>query len=77
MLQDQESFNFESYEISDGHNETEIEDTIHRTNPSNKPIVIICNTIKGKGIKQMENNPAWHHKAPSDEELSAMIEELS
>ena len=29
----------------------------------NKPSVIICHTIKGKGIKIAENNPFWHHKS--------------
>tara|TARA_Y100000746_G_scaffold163126_1_gene140560 strand:- start:394 stop:1170 length:777 start_codon:yes stop_codon:yes gene_type:complete len=60
----------------DGHSHEEItKSLISKT--QKKPIAVIANTIKGKGIKQMENNPAWHHKAPSDEELSAMIEELS
>ena len=26
----------------------------------NKPKVIIANTIKGKGIKEFENDPVWH-----------------
>ena len=29
---------------------------------SRKPLAIIANTIKGKGINFMENNPEWHHK---------------
>jgi transketolase len=43
---------------------------------SEKPMVIIANTIKGKGIKLMENSPEWHHKSPSIEELSAIYKEL-
>ena len=35
-----------------------------------------CST-KGKGISFMENNPAFHGKAPDDEELSKALEELS
>ena len=27
-----------------------------------KPLAIIANTIKGKGVTFMENNPEWHHK---------------
>ena len=27
-----------------------------------KPKLIICHTIKGKGIAVAENNPKWHHK---------------
>ena len=38
--------------------------------------IIIAKTIKGKGIKAIENNPAWHHKAPSNEELKRFKKEL-
>jgi transketolase len=31
--------------------------------------LLIANTIKGKGISVIENNPAWHHKAPTKNEL--------
>ena len=46
-------------------------------NKSGKPKAIIANTIKGNGIKEMENNPAWHHRMPNELELSSMLEELS
>ena len=41
-----------------------------------RPNVIIANTIKGKGIKVMENNPEWHHKFPKQEQLEDMFKEL-
>ena len=42
-----------------------------------KPLAIVANTIKGKGIKEMEDNMfAWHHRAPTDEEYKSFIEEL-
>ena len=34
-----------------------------------KPTAIICNTIKGKGIKFMEDNNNWHYRIPNKEEL--------
>lgn len=40
------------------------------------PVVIIANTIKGKGISFMENNCSWHGKAPSAEECNAALIEL-
>ena len=40
------------------------------------PIVIIANTIKGKGIPFMENKPEWHNRLLSDEEYSKACEEL-
>jgi len=42
-----------------------------------KPTAIICRTVKGKGVKEMEENPhAWHHRTPTREELDRFIQEL-
>lgn len=60
----------------DGHNHNEIEKSLN-TKHSNQPLAIIANTIKGFGIKTMENNPEWHHKYPTNEELEVLIKELS
>ena len=57
----------------DGHDEEQIKTALSITN---KPLFILANTVKGKGIKVMENNPEWHHKSPNDEELKLFIEEL-
>lgn len=39
------------------------------------PVMIIGDTVAGKGVSFMENKPLWHDKVPSDEELKqAMIE---
>ena len=35
----------------------------------NKPKVIILNTIKGKGIKEFENDPVWHARILKGEEM--------
>lgn len=38
-----------------------------------KPNVLICHTVKGRGIAEAENNPAWHHKARlSEAEITGM-----
>ena len=34
-----------------------------------KPTVIIANTIKGKGIKELENNPIWHARKLNEKEI--------
>ena len=36
----------------------------------NKPTAIIFNTIKGKGIKEFENDPVWHARKLNAEELT-------
>ena len=42
----------------------------------NKPTVMICNTIKGKGISFMERNIAWHSGSLSKEKMAECLEEL-
>jgi transketolase len=41
-----------------------------------KPTCIIANTIKGKGVSFAENNPAWHHGVPTEEQLAVAAIEL-
>jgi transketolase len=41
-----------------------------------KPIVIVAHTIKGKGVSFMENNVAFHGKAPTLEEAERALKEL-
>ena len=60
-----DSFGWDVIEI-DGHNHNEILNAL--TYSSTKPICVIANTIKGKGIPLIENNPEWHHKFPNSEE---------
>ena len=68
------SFGWHSIKI-EGHNHQEILQAVP-TMQENKPTVIIAETIKGKGAAIMENNPAWHHKSPTNEEALKMLEEL-
>lgn len=41
-----------------------------------KPTVLIAHTVKGKGVSFMENNAAWHGKAPNKQELEQALKEL-
>ena len=34
-----------------------------------KPTIIIAHTIKGKGIKEFENDPIWHARQLKGEEI--------
>jgi len=60
----------------DGHNHDEIYKALNDT-PLKRPLAIIANTVKGKGCRMMENNPAWHHKAPTKDELNQILGELN
>jgi transketolase len=41
-----------------------------------KPVVILADTVKGKGVSFMENVAGWHGKTPNREELNASLKEL-
>jgi len=41
-----------------------------------KPTVVICKTVKGKGVSFMENLAGWHGRAPNKEELDKALKEL-
>lgn len=68
------SFGWDVKEV-DGHNHEEIYNTIKNIN-SDKPTVIIANTVKGKGVSFMENNHKWHHGGIDDETYEKAIKEL-
>ncbi len=48
-----------------------------RSRESNKPLMIIASTVKGKGISFMEGNPNWHHAVPKGEQVDIARDELS
>ena len=45
--------------------------------PSGKPRVIICHTVKGRGVSFIERNLHWHHKGKlTDAEIVNIFDEL-
>jgi transketolase len=41
-----------------------------------KPTCIVANTVKGKGVSFMENNPKFHGVAPTQDELQRALQEI-
>mgnify|MGYP004692780419 FL=1 len=70
------AFNFHTIEI----NGNDMEEILPALNEAYEvkgmPIAIIANTVKGKGISYMENNPKWHSGAISDEEYKVAMSDL-
>lgn len=61
----------------DGHNVMEIAAAARKAKEEEeRPSIIICNTVKGKGISFMEGKSAWHGKAISDTEYRQAKAEL-
>lgn len=61
-----QSFGFKTVRIN-GHNIEEIIDALKgvRSRTTSKPLVIIADTVKGKGIESISNKILWHGAAPS------------
>ena len=61
-----------------GHNFEEIKKSLEQFPfVSEKPSVIIADTIKGKGVSFMENRLEWHYKSPSEDEFKKAMKELN
>ena len=61
----------------DGHNIRAIYEAIETAKKSDKPTAIVANTIKGKGVSFMENNPGWHGTAPKEQDYLLAKSELA
>jgi len=62
----------------DGHNITDVNTALNEAKSFDAgPTVIIAQTVKGKGVSFMENNPQFHGKAPNKEQYVQAMKELS
>lgn len=69
------AFGWETMEI-DGHDHGALYDAFTRPGRG-KPLAVIANTIKGKGVSFIEDRVEWHHKVPSPEQIKLALEELA
>jgi len=71
------AFNWDVLEM-DGHSMHDIVLTLEKARLArgNKPVCIVANTIKGKGVSYMENVRQWHGQAPNEQEFALAMEEL-
>ena len=60
----------------DGHNMTEILDSLQKADGQSGPSVIIADTIKGKGMPFAEGDYLWHYGSPSDDQISEIKKHL-
>ena len=70
------SFGWQVQEV-DGHNHQQLRSELSLLPlKSGVPTVIICHTVKGKGVSFMENTVLWHYRIPMGEEFAAALKEL-
>ena len=61
----------------DGHSFEELLNAFSLMGKTNgKPLSIIANTVKGKGISFMEGRPEWHNRMPDDGQMKTALVEL-
>ncbi len=68
------SFGFRVFECN-GHDVDELRRQLGAaiTETWDRPRVVICHTVKGKGIPAAENNASWHHKSDLSEDVLQAI----
>ena len=70
------AFGWSASEI-DGHNMGELVKRLQQIpDRSGKPVAIVANTVKGKGVSFMEDDNNWHYRIPSADEVKAAKREL-
>lgn len=71
-----EAFGWNVLKIN-GHNYDEIRNAIAEAKKvKGQPTVVVCDTVKGKGVSFMENNAGWHGNAPNKEQCEQALKEI-
>lgn len=63
------SFKWNCIKVTDGHSFKSLINKFNIAQNSKKPTVIVVNTVKGKGVKEFENNPIWHARQLKGSEI--------
>ena len=70
------AFNWNVLEV-DGHDMQAVVEALETAQTiKGVPTVIVAHTVKGRGVSFMENNPAWHGKAPNAEQTEQALTEI-
>ena len=64
-------------EEMDGHNFKNMRTSLSSLpKEKDKPSLLVANTLKGKGVKSIEDKLEWHYKSPSDAEVENFINQI-
>lgn len=61
---------------ADGHDVAALTDALTRRSEGGRPVCVIANTVKGRGVSFMEHVVRWHHGVPSEAEYAQAVAEL-
>lgn len=63
--------------VKDGNDLTEIKEAIEAAKKvKGMPSMLVCKTVKGKGVSFMENEASWHGSAPNKEQCDIALKEI-
>lgn len=71
-----EAFGFDVIRVADGNDIEQVLAALHTPAVPGKPRMILCHTVKGKGVSYMEDVAGWHGKAPNAEQCAEALKEL-
>jgi transketolase len=69
------AFGWEAQEIN-GHDHQAVFNAV-TSRRGDRPMLVVCRTIKGKGVSYMENVPIWHYRSPNKQEYEKAVAELA
>src|SRR6516225_10970976 len=70
-----EAFRWEAVAV-DGHDQAAMHAAVMGRR-GGRPLLLVCRTVKGKGVSYMENVAIWHYRSPSKEEYQQGLRELA
>lgn len=75
LVEKAEAFGWEAVEV-DGHTPDAIFNAV-TGRKGGRPMLVVCRTVKGKGVSYMENVPIWHYRSPNKDEYQQGLKELA
>jgi transketolase len=62
----------------DGHDMAAVDQALSEAErPHEQPRAVVAHTVKGKGVSFMENNPGFHGKAPTSDQLADALSQIN
>ncbi len=74
IVEKAEAFGWESREVNGHDHEALFDAVVNRR--GEQPLLVVCRTVKGRGVAFMEHVPIWHYRSPNREEYENAIENL-
>jgi transketolase len=68
------AFGWEAVEVNGHDSQALVEAVVSRRGSA--PLMVVARTVKGKGVRFMENVPIWHYRSPSPAEYQQALQDV-